>query len=397
MRDWFLGNVFRERALPLKPADGESLAARACDEAERLLSHAPGHGVTPVLALPALAGALGVGSLHVKDEGGRHGLGSFKALGGGHAVLRLVLEAAERRAGRRLPDDDPLQSSVRDVARTMTFTCATDGNHGRSVAAAASWVGARAVVFLHRGVSEERAAAIARLGAETIRVAGTYDDSVVEASRRAEANGWTLVSDTSWPGYERIPRLVMQGYTVIAREALSALPDVPTHVFVQAGVGGLAAAVAGHLALVLGPRRPTFVVVEPDRAACLFASARAGRRVAIPAGQPTVMAMLECYEPSLVAWGVLSRVADAFMTVGEDDAVEAMRRLARPVGADPVSVAGESGGVGLAGLLRAAGDDEARTALGLDPGARVLLINTEGATDPGRYTQLVGPAARLSS
>jgi diaminopropionate ammonia-lyase len=182
----------------------------------------------------------------------------------------------------------------------------------------------------------------------------------------------------------------MQGYTAMVPEALRQLPEPPTHVFVQAGVGGVAAAVAAHLAIMLGDRRPTFVVVEPARAACLFETARAGRPVKIAHEEPTVMAMLECYEPSRVAWRVLSRVADAFMTVDEEDAIAVMNRLARPGGNDPAIVAGESGGVGLAGLIRAAADLGVRARLGLDATSRILVINTEGATDPDRYAKLVG-------
>jgi diaminopropionate ammonia-lyase len=272
----------------------------------------------------------------------------------------------------------------------MTVACATDGNHGRSVAQGAQLVGARAAIFVHSGVSDERVAAIARFGAQMIRVEGTYDISVAEAARVSAEKGWTVVSDTSWPGYERMPGLVMQGYTAMVRETLRQLPAPPTHVFVQAGVGGVAAAVAGHLALVLGNQRPIFVVVDPARAACLFETARAGHPVKIEHGEPTVMAMLECYEPSLVAWRVLSRVADAFMTVGEEDAVAAMNRLARPAGDDPAIVAGESGGVGFAALSKAAADPHLKAALGLSAASRILLINTEGATDPARYTELVG-------
>jgi diaminopropionate ammonia-lyase len=272
----------------------------------------------------------------------------------------------------------------------MTFACATDGNHGRSVAQGAALVGASSAIFVHSGVSEGRIDAIARFGAQMIRVAGTYDDSVTEAARVAEERGWTVVSDTSWPGYERIPGLVMQGYTAMVREALHQLSEPPTHVFVQAGVGGVAAAVAGHLALVLGEHRPVVVVVEPARAACLYETARAGHPVRIAHAEPTVMAMLECYEPSRVAWRILARVADGFMTVDEEDAVAVMNRLARPSGGDPAVVAGESGGVGLAGLIRVAGEPDLRARLGLDAGSRVFVINTEGATDPGRYAELVG-------
>jgi diaminopropionate ammonia-lyase len=343
--------------------------------------------------MPALAAELGVGALFVKDEGPRLGLGSFKALGGAYAVTRLVLEEASRRLGRDVGAAELQSADVRAVASRMTFACATDGNHGRSVAQGAALVGARSVIFVHSGVSEARVAAIARYGAEMVRVDGTYDDSVAEAARVCVERGWIALSDTSWPGYERIPALVMQGYTVLVREALAAMPQPPTHAFVQAGVGGLAAAVAGHLAAVFGRDRPTFVVVEPDRAACIFESARAGRAVRIAPGPPTIMAMLECYEPSLVAWRLLARVADAFMTVDESDAVAVMNRLARPARGDPAVVAGESGGVGLAGLIRAAADPRARSMLGLDGDSRVLVVNTEGATDPARYRELVGIAA----
>lgn len=391
----FLMNSHADYRSPLDPRDAETLGAAGAAAVERHLSFRDNHAETPLVALPGLAARLGVGAIHVKDEGHRLGLGSFKALGGAYAVIRLVLEAAGERLGRPVDMADLHAPDVAAVARGMTFACATDGNHGRSVAQGARLVGARAAIFVHSGVSDERVAAIARFGAKMIRVAGTYDDSVREAARVAEEKGWTIVSDTSWPGYERIPGLVMQGYTALLREALRTLPAPPTHVFVQAGVGGIAAAVAGHLALEFGAARPVFTVVDPARAACLFESARAGRPVTIAHGEPTVMAMLECYEPSLVAWRVLSRAADAFMTVGEEDAVAAMRQLARPVAGDPAIVAGESGGVGLAGLMRAAADPAARAALGLDGTARILVVNTEGATDPGRYEEIVGlsPAA----
>ena len=158
----------------------------------------------------------------------------------------------------------------------------------------------------------------------------------------------------------------------------------------QCGVGGIAAAVAGHLAIEFGEKRPTFVVVDPARAACLFETAKAGHPVTIAHGQPTVMAMLECYAPSLVAWRVLARVADAFMTVDEDDAISVMKRLADPLEGDPAIVAGESGGVGLAGLLKVVGDPSMKRALSIDDRSRIFLVNTEGATDPGKYEQIVG-------
>jgi diaminopropionate ammonia-lyase len=385
-----LRNQHSDYRKPLDPVDAETLGVRAAAEVERYLSHRDDHAPTPLHTLPALAAELGVGAIHVKDEGFRLGLGSFKALGGSYAVIRLVLEEAGRRLGRPVDFGELHAPEVRAVAADMTVACATDGNHGRSVAQGAQLVGARAVIFVHAGVSPERVAAIARFGADMVRVEGTYDDSVAEAARVAAEEGWIVVSDTSWPDYERIPGLVMQGYTVMVREALRQLPEAPTHVFVQAGVGGVAAAVAGHLALVLSDRRPAFIVVEPARAACLYETARAGHPVKIDHGEPTVMAMLECYEPSLVAWRILSRLADAFMTVDEEDAVAVMNRLARPAGGDPAIVAGESGGAGLAGLLRAATSPDIRAALRLNGASRAFVINTESATDPERYAALVG-------
>ncbi|WP_292277665.1 diaminopropionate ammonia-lyase, partial [Mesorhizobium sp.] len=318
-----------EHNQPLVAADAESLGMAGAERAEQYLKARHSHPETPLYALPALADDLGIAALHVKDEGQRLGLGSFKALGGAYAVIRLVLEEAGKRLGRTVDVGEIGDARVREIASGMIFVCATDGNHGRSVAQGAGVVGARSVIFVHAGVSAERVAAIARLGAEIVQVEGGYDHAVREVARVGAERGWKIVSNTSWLGYERVPGLVMQGYTVSLREALRQMPEAPTHVFLQAGVGGFAAAIAGHLAILLGERRPKAVVVEPRRSACVYASAEAGRPVTIAHQQSTVMAMLECAEPSLIAWRVLARVADAFMTVEEEDAVAVMKRLAR--------------------------------------------------------------------
>ncbi len=388
----FVLNTHPAHNAALDPVDAETLSVDAAREVERFLTYRENHAPTPLHSLDGMARELGIGALHVKDESFRLGLGSFKALGGSYAVIRLVLEEAGRRLGRAVDISELTSAAVREVAAGMTVGCATDGNHGRSVAAGAQLVGAKAAIFVHSGVSDERVAAIARFGAQMIRIEGTYDDSVAEAERICKENGWIVVSDTSWPGYERIPGLVMQGYMAMLNEAVRALPQPPTHVFIQAGVGGLAAAVAGYFAVVFGRERPRLTVVEPDRAACIYASAIAGKPVKVDHGEPTIMAMLECYEPSLVAWRVLSRTADAFMTVGEEEAAEALRRLARPLPGDPAIVAGESGGAGFAGLRSAANDARLRAQLGLDAASRVFLINTEGATDQARYEAIVGAA-----
>lgn len=351
---------------------------------------------TPLISLPGVAARTGAQSVLLKNEALRLNQGSFKALGGAYAVMAMFRRRLETHLARPVAVAELLSPAARDFARTITVCCATDGNHGKSVAAGARLLGLRSVIFVHQGVSEARRTA---LGAdEIIRVMGSYDDSVNLSARAAKERGWLLISDTSWPGYEEIPGLVGQGYTIIVDEALEQLAalgtEPPTHVFLQAGVGGFAASIAGHLSERLGQGKVKAIVVEPDRAACVFASAKAGQHISIPHGEPTVMAMLECDTPSLVAWRILEKTASAFMTVGEDDAKAAMRVLAFPQRSEPPIVAGESGAAGLAGLLTIAEDKEACARLGLGPQSRILVISTETATDPLSYEAIVGRAPK---
>jgi diaminopropionate ammonia-lyase len=389
----YLKNTLSQHRHALLPQDARYLGSNAIDEVARFHAVRDKNEPTPLHNLPALARRLGLGSLHVKDEGYRLGLSSFKALGGAFALMKLVQDEATRQLDRPVMVSELMAADVREIAATMTFACATDGNHGRSVAQGAQLVGAKSVIFVHAGVSDARIAAIARFGAQIVRVSGNYDDSVAEAARVAMDEGWTVLSDTSWPGYEHIPSLVMQGYTLMVREMHDVLDRPPTHVFLQAGVGGFAAAVAGSMCLQLGKDRPHITVVEPSRAACLFESAQAGRLHKIAESQPTVMAMLECYEPSMIAYRILERAADGFMTVEDDDAKAVMRRLAQPSNGDPAIVAGESGGAGLAGLLAVMKDQILAHEIGLGPSSRVLVINTEEATDPELYLRIVGKTA----
>jgi diaminopropionate ammonia-lyase len=378
---------------PLRPGDARLLGVTAAKNIERLLSLCPQHRPTPLVRLEAMADAVGVASLFVKDEGQRLGLGSFKALGGASVVIRLALSAAGKRLGRRVDPTELHESHIRRAVSGLVVGCATDGNHGRAVAAGARLTGCRAVIFVHEGVSDERVASIAKLGADVRQIAGTYDDAVFAALTVCEQRRWQLVSDTSWPGYEQIPLRVMQGYTVSVREALGVLPKPPTHVFVQAGVGGFAATVGALLRAIYGGSAPKLVVVEPTRAACLLASHEAGRPTKIVATHPTVMAMLECHEPSYVAWRILTRTATAFMTVDDGDAISAMIALGRPRGGDSAIVSGESGCAGFAGLRKALGGPCAKATLGLGRRSRVLVFNTEGATDRARYHRLTGLTA----
>jgi diaminopropionate ammonia-lyase len=349
----------------------------------------PGYAPTPLLPLPDVAAAGRVAAVQWKDEAARFGLGSFKALGGAYAVARLLIAELAHRGVANAATTAALEAGAhREAARAITVTCATDGNHGRSVAWGAQRFGARCVVFVHATVSQGRRDAIARYGAEIREVAGTYDDAVRACAHTAEREAWFVVSDTSWEGYTEIPRDVMQGYRLMVEEALAALPAPPTHVFVPGGVGGIAAAASVQLRAQAGTV-PRLVVVEPENAACLLASAEAGEATTVPGTLDTLMAGLACGEPSLLAWQELERGAFAFMTVTDDSAVDAMRLLARR---DPPVVAGESAAPVLAAFLLAAAEPFARAMLELREDSRVLLLGTEGATDPVLYDRLVTQA-----
>lgn len=347
----------------------------------------PGYAPTPLVDLPDVAEAARVGSVRYKDEGGRFGLGSFKALGGAYAVMRLLqAELARRGAANAATAAELMEGKFKDATRAITVTCATDGNHGRSVAWGAQRFGAGCVIFVHETVSQGRRDAIARWGAEIRVVPGNYDDAVREAQKQADANGWFVVSDTSYPGYTEVPRDVMQGYRVMADEAADQIGQGPTHVFIQGGVGGVAAAVSVQMRVRFGAGVKV-VLAEPEKAACLLASAEAGQPTTVPGDLDTLMAGLACGEPSLLAWQELERGAFAFMAVADDSAVDCMKALAAR---KPPVVAGESAVAGLAALLLAAREPFARSALGLDESSRVLLFGTEGATDVEVYTKLVG-------
>ncbi|PAU60585.1 diaminopropionate ammonia-lyase [Pseudomonas sp. PIC25] len=354
-------------------------------------------GGTPLYSLPGMAAELGVADILVKDESERSVLGSFKALGAPIALVRLIQRQfpAQRFEARGL-----LAGEYRSVLAGFTVISATDGNHGRALAAAAQSVGCRCVIVLHANVSIEREEAIAAYGAEIVRISGNYDQSVEEAAALATKNGWLVVSDTSYDGYEEIPRDVMQGYGVIAAEIVEALAlrqissRTLTHFFLQGGVGGLAAGIAGYLWELFGAERPTFIVVEPVQADCLFQSAIAGRASKATGSVDSVMAGLACGETSPLAWRFLQSCIDFFMTIEDDEAVTAMRRLAAGSASDIPLVAGESGVAGLAGLIGLVNDPRLAEQVGLNGESRVLLINTEGATAPGVYRELVSESAQ---
>lgn len=379
------------RAAPY-PEEGraEVLSEDGFRRARQEIGSWEGFARTPLHSLPGLAKALAVGQISYKDEGGRFGLGSFKALGGAYAVFRLVQKEVHRRRGVEATAAEIMSGRYAELTSGLTVTCATDGNHGRSVAWGAQKFGCRCVIYVHATVSAERCRAIESYGATVKRVQGNYDDSVRRANIDAQSKGWHVVSDTSYEGYTDVPRDVMQGYTVMVGEALDQLARAPTHVFIQGGVGGLAAAVCSHLWQRYGSARPILVVVEPDKADCLLQSARKGERVPVGGSLDTIMAGLACGEVSLLAWKILRPGADAFMSISDAAAEEVMRILADSPFGDGAVVAGESAVAGLAAMVIAAGNDAARADLSLGRDSTILVFGTEGATDAEVYERIVG-------
>lgn len=378
------------RTAPWTRAQNAILSDAGFKEADASISKWPGYAMTPLHALPALANEIGVAALHVKDESPRFGLGSFKALGGAYAVARLLRSELSRKLGRDVTMDEVTGQAHPDLTAQITVCCATDGNHGRSVAWGAQTFGAACVIFIHATVSDARRDAIAGYGAEVRRCDGNYDDSVREAQRTAAREGWFVVSDTSYPGYMEVPKDVMQGYEVMAAEAFDALDEMPSHIFLQTGVGGMAAAVTAHAKRRWGAARPMIILCDPDRAACWLETIRAEQPTPVTGALDTLMAGLACGEVSALAWEILRDHADAVMSVTDDMAIASMRRLAMPAGDDTSMVAGESAVAGLAALSAAMEDTEARAMLGLDGSSRILLFSTEGDTDPELYARLIG-------
>jgi len=359
---WLAANPRTSRQQPFGAAQRAVIDPARVPDVGALLGG--GHGPTPLYALPALAQRLGVAELRVKDESQRFGFGAFKALGGVFAVHEFVAAHKER-----APAD-------------IVFTTASSGNHGRSVALGAQSVGAPCTIFLPKFTSAEKEAAIRARGAQVIRIDGDYDTAVAECRRQAGEKGWTVISDTSWPGYETVPLDVMRGYTMLADEIVREWPEGPTHLFVQAGVGGLAAAVIGYLWAVL-PQRPLSIMVEPRSADCWFQSNKAGKPALASGDASTAMGGLACREISPITWPVLGLGTDWFMTIAEDQVMPARRQFAHPLDGDPALASGPSGCAGLAGLTRVAADAAALEALGLDKSSRVLLINSEGNLGEG--------------
>ncbi|HHT51062.1 MAG TPA: diaminopropionate ammonia-lyase [Eubacteriaceae bacterium] len=352
---------------------------------------------TPLVSLDNLAEELGLGKIFIKDESHRFGLNAFKALGGVYAIAKLICEKLG--VDIKEVDFDYLKSSqVRKKIGEVTFATATDGNHGKGVAWAANQLGQRAVVYLPKGAAKSRVDAIIKEGAQAHVTNLNYDDAVRLAFSEAKANGWYVVQDTSMEDYEVIPGWIMEGYMTMADEALEQMEalgfDNPSHIFLQAGVGGMAGAVLGYLANRFKEDLGKTIIMEADTSACIYKSALAGdgKIYKVSGDLDTIMAGLACGEPSPIGWEVLKDFATGFMAIPDYIAARGMRILANPIGEDSKIIAGESGAVGLGLLSIIMESEELKTLkdyLELDKDSTILLFNTEGDTDPVNYRNIL--------
>jgi diaminopropionate ammonia-lyase len=371
-----------------RPAGSLDLAAAADPRAFH--ASMPGYAPTALRPAPASARALGVAEVLVKDESARLGLPSFKVLGASWAVYRALLSRLGL-SREQVPTFAALREAVAPL-RPLSLAAATDGNHGRAVAHMAALLGLDAAIYVPANMVSARIEAIEGEGATVTVVEGGYDDAIARSAQDA-SDRCLVISDTSWEGYEEVPAWVIEGYATVFEEIAEQLADAPAPdvVAVPIGVGALAAAVVRHYWSASAAARPRLVGVEPTSAACVLESVAAGEIITLDHPQDSIMAGLNCATPSLIAWPAVSRGIDAYVAVPDARVPKAMRLLA----ADGI-VAGETGAGGLAGMLALMDDaqlQEARGAVGLDGSSRVLLLCTEGATDPEAYERLTAGAA----
>lgn len=369
----------------------------------KLHSSLTGYEPTPLVVLDKLAKELGVKNIYVKDESKRFSMNAFKALGATYAMARVLCD----RLGVSIDEADFnyfKSEEVKAKIADLVFVTATDGNHGRAVAWTAQMLGCKSVVYMPKGSSRFRLDAILSHGSDASITEFNYDDAVRLACKMADENGWIFVQDTAFEGYEEIPNWITQGYTTMAYEANKQILDknlpVPTHIFLQAGVGSMAGAVLGYFANKYEAKLPKTIIVEPDAADCIYKSAEkaTGEPVNVGGDLSTIMAGLACGEPNTVTWQILRDFAHAYVSCPDYVTVEGMKALAHPMGGDEMVISGESGAVGI-GLLSLISKykelDEIKKMLEINEDSSVLFFSTEGDTDPENYIKCINETTEL--
>jgi len=356
-----------------------------------------GYRISPLKGLNHLSKFLGLGGIWVKDESERLNLNSFKILGGSYAIYKHIKEVLNVK-GRELSFAEITSEENREKLKDLVIATATDGNHGRGVAWTANKLGLRSMIYVHKNTAKARIKTIQNYGATVKIINGTYDEAVEQVTVDAKKNNWQIIADTAWEGYEKIPTWIMQGYSTMyleTQEQLAALGIVkPTHIFVQAGVGSLAASVVNYYKNLFHEDSPTTIIVEPDNANCIFQSAIKNdeKPVNVEIVKNTIMPGLECGNPNPIAWDILRTQADYFLSCPDYVAAKGMRVYAMPLQGDPMIVSGESGAVTLGALMfimKQKSLENLKDELKLDADSQVLLINTEGNTDPINFKQVV--------
>ena len=357
----------------------------------------PDYCRTPLVQLRCAAEELGVKEIFVKDESYRFGLNAFKVLGGSFAIGKYI----SQRLGQdisQLPFAVMTSQETKERLGQLTFVTATDGNHGRGVAWTANQLGQKSVVYMPKGSAQERLDNIRKENSDATITDLCYDDAVRKAAKRAEEKDCVLVQDTSWDGYEEIPSWILQGYTTMANEIYEELQEMgqpaPTHIFLQAGVGSMPAALTGFFANVYQENKPLISIVEPNKADCIFRTAQAadGKLHFVTEEMNTIMAGLACGEPCPIAWDVMKDHADCFISFPDYAAAKGMRILANPLGDDRKIVSGESGASAFGCVMQILGDPslkEIKEKLGINENSRLLFVSTEGATDRKNYRSIV--------
>lgn len=383
-----------------KPGQGADLSLLNNEAAQKVRGFHKSfkeYQVTPLVDLKGLAVELGLGQVWVKDESYRFGLNAFKVLGGTYAIGKYLADKLGMdisQVGRDMLAAPETRAKIGQI----TFASTTDGNHGRGVAWTARQLGQKAIIYMPKGSAQIRVDNILAAGAECYVTDMNYDDTVRMTDAKAKENGWVVVQDTAWEGYTEIPTWIMQGYMTLAVEALEQIKEAggvrPTHLFLQAGVGSFAGAVLGYLAGALGENCPITTVVEPKKASCIYKSAVAadGQAHTVGGDMNTIMAGLACGEPSIISWGILRDYAAAYVEMNDFYAANGMRILGAPKKGDTPVVSGESGAATMGALQHIARHHNAldlKKALKLDEKSKVLIISTEGDTDPEIYRDIV--------
>ncbi len=382
----------------------EFLNDKATKPVRKLHKSLSGYEITPLVVLKNLANQLGIKNIYVKDESKRFSMNAFKALGATYAMSKVLCD----RLGISIDEVDFeyfKSDEVKSKIANLVFVTATDGNHGRAVAWTAQMLGCKSVVYMPKGSTKTRLDAILSHGADASITQLNYDDAVRLADEMAKKNGWIVVQDTAWEGYEEIPNWITQGYTTMAYESNEQIKsenlDVPTHIFLQAGVGSMAGAVLGWYANEYKEKLPKTIIVEPKAADCIYKSAEkaTGEMVNVAGDLTTIMAGLACGEPNPVTWQILRDFGYAYVSCPDFVTVEGMRLLAHPIKDDEKVISGESGAVGLGLVSLVMKHKELakiKDVLGLNEDSIVLIFSTEGDTDPENYNKCINDTTSLT-